>query len=442
MLYGSLVPLHFRAMPLEDALRALLDSPQFHIGARSRADWAANVLLGVPLGFLLTGRLGRTPARFGRRLLVSVCVLSGCVVLSAGIEFSQAFFPPRTPSMNDLRAQGLGALIGITWYWCLGSQLEQWLGRFRTETRGALIARYLLAAYVVSFAIYQLMPFDLSISPAELFRKWQDGRVVLMPFGYPQLSWAEAAYQFGVDVLLWAPVSALVLLGSRLSPLGAMGLTIALASVVEAGQLLVFSRVTDVTDLLAAAVGGGAVAALWAARSPARAPGSARGWRAPTLWWLGFFLWAGALVMIFWYPFDFVLDARTASKRLWSFTRVPFLTYYYGSEFNALTQLLRKTLFFAPLGICTAGALARLREGGLSRLAGLIAGILVGSVALGIELGQVLLPGKVADLTDLGLATIGGLAGYLGASYVSRRLRADPQPKGQTNSPCKPGVRP
>src|SRR5262245_50399997 len=53
--YGSLVPFHFRRLPFDEAVnlfRAVLAQP---IAVQSRSDWIANILLFLPLGFLLMG---------------------------------------------------------------------------------------------------------------------------------------------------------------------------------------------------------------------------------------------------------------------------------------------------------------------------------------------------------------------------------------------------
>jgi hypothetical protein len=53
VIYGSLVPLIFRTMPLTKAIEAFKNIPFLELGIGSRADWVANLLLFMPLAFFL-----------------------------------------------------------------------------------------------------------------------------------------------------------------------------------------------------------------------------------------------------------------------------------------------------------------------------------------------------------------------------------------------------
>ena len=57
VVYGSLVPLDFHYRPLAAAWDAFLQTPYLHLDVGSRADWVANILLYIPLGFFATGWL-------------------------------------------------------------------------------------------------------------------------------------------------------------------------------------------------------------------------------------------------------------------------------------------------------------------------------------------------------------------------------------------------
>jgi VanZ family protein len=94
--------------------------------------------------------------------------------------------------------------------------------------------------------------------------------------------------------------------------------------------------------------------------------------------------------------------------------RVPFEAYYFGTEFRAVTEVFHKTGFFYPLGALLAVGAAGIRR----RLAvpaillHAASALILAGAAAGIEIGQVFLPGKVADTTDWLLETFGGLVGY------------------------------
>ena len=55
VIYGSLVPLDFRALPLDDAMARFSQIQLLKLGVGSRADWVANLILYVPLGYLILG---------------------------------------------------------------------------------------------------------------------------------------------------------------------------------------------------------------------------------------------------------------------------------------------------------------------------------------------------------------------------------------------------
>lgn len=420
VVYGSLVPLQFRAVPWAEALRRFQALAYLQLGIEARADWAANILLFVPLAFLAAGAVARSP-RWLWRAAQAMAVWLSCCGLAVALEFTQIFFPARTLSVNDIVAESLGAMIGVALWWFAGAQVERACARLGTSTQRNTLLRMVLVAYGIGFALYQLMPLDLTLSPAELYRKWADGRVVLVPFGYQGSSRSEALYQFLADSLLWTPVSLLLLLGTNLGYLAVLGMTVFLAAILEAAQFLVYSRVSDVTDLISAGAGALLTIAIWSRWEPRAVRPRSGLIRGPELRWaLAFALWAGTVVAIFWYPFDFSFDRRWAAERLRAIPLLPFVNYYRATEFKALSQLLRKMLLFAPLGVFLAGALRGVHRAGFSRIAVCLAAGGIAAVALGVEGGQVLLPDKVPDPTDCLLTTAGGLIGYLAAIRLRR----------------------
>jgi glycopeptide antibiotics resistance protein len=226
-------------------------------------------------------------------------------------------------------------------------------------------------------------------------------------------------YEVASDALVWTPLALLWRLDGTRSVWRAWGMALAMAAGLELMQLFVFSRVSDVTDLFTAAAGaalgsvvGGRLASHEACTSQ------------PLPWaaWLPFALaagWGGALFFVFWFPFDFRTDGVFIKSRLDFLQRVPFEVYYFGTEYRAITEVLRKTLFFAPLGALLAWGVARQQWRWRSPLFALAMLVMVGMPAV-VELGQVMLPHKIADTTDWLLAWLGGLAGYGVARHMLR----------------------
>jgi hypothetical protein len=67
------------------------------------------------------------------------------------------------------------------------------------------------------------------------------------------------------------------------------------------------------------------------------------------------------LALVFCAPFHPILQDRPQLKeRFLGFWCVPFAALYQGSEFNSISEVIKKGLFFAPLGLCAARAVAPL----------------------------------------------------------------------------------
>ncbi|HEX7972759.1 MAG TPA: VanZ family protein [Thiobacillus sp.] len=421
VIYGSLVPLKFHALPWDEAVARFGAIPFLHLGIGSRADWVANLLLFIPLTFLWMGVLSAGGQR-QRAVLATLALIPAAIALSVGIEFAQLFFPQRTVSQNDIFAESLGGLVGVLVWWGTGRRFVDWLQAWQHNHARAALAERLAWVYLAGVLFYNVLPLDLTISAVEIFHKWQDGKVNLIPFGDLSHDAATALYDSATDALIWTPLALLWRLDGTRNAWRVWGMTVGMAALLEVMQLFVFSRVTDVTDVLTAAAGaalGSLIGGRLATREAAAVqtlsrPDGLHGRAGKMVVWLPFMLaagWMAALLFVFWFPFDFRTDGAFIKSRLGFVQRVPFEVYYFGTEFRAITEVLRKTLFFAPLGGLLAWGVARQPWRWRSLLFALAMLVLVGMPAL-IELGQVMLPEKIADTTDWLLAWLGGLAGY------------------------------
>lgn len=422
VVYGSLVPLEYRALPLDEALSRFSSIPYLDLGIGSRADWVANLLLFIPLAFLWLAVLWHQSSVF-KRGLASVAVVLAAFALSVGIEFVQLFFPQRTVSQNDILAEVIGAVAGIGAWWWIGHRVVLWFAAWQRDAEGLDMSRRLLYVYLAGLFAYNLLPLDLTISPVEIFHKFRDGKLILIPFSGLPHDPAKAIYEVVSDIAIWIPVG--LLWWRSQVPRGlVVRNTVLIAVLLELLQLFVYSRTSDVTDILSAAIGGWLCVVL-AGRvfgSPAAASGRQHG-AAPTgVFWLGAaLLWLGVLIAVFWYPFDFTTEGQFLRNRLILLKRAPFTAYYYGTEFRAATEVLHKVLFFAPLGMLLGWGMARLSWPQLwAWTLGLA--FVCGAAAL-IEGGQLALPGKNADLTDWALECSGGAFGLWLALLLAPRKR-------------------
>ena len=422
VIYGSLVPLDFRAVEMTEAVERFRHIPFLDLGIGSRADWVANLLLFIPLSYLFAA--SAPPGRWGALVVLTVIIAIGCAVLSVAIEFTQIFFPPRTVSQNDIIAEALGAVLGLAAWWVWGQRSIAWLASWQ-QTRGAAsLAEKLLWPYLLLLFGYNLLPLDLTISVVEIYHKWGEGRLNLIPFGATPLEPIRFVYEVVIGAVLWVPVSLLLTLGGRFSAHKALLWTLAAAALLETMQLLVYSRYSDVTDLVTAVPG--AFAGVWlAAWLRPRTPSSAAAVIAQgsPIWLIASMItvWCLLLAGIFWYPFNISRDADLIRRGIDAFFQVPFVAYYFGSELRAITEVFHKIGFFIPLGAMLAWLRWALGSRGSLRAVDAMLSMVLLAPALVIELGQVVLVDKHAGSTDVVLEWFGAIVGYVGFIQLARR---------------------
>lgn len=428
VIYGSLVPLEFRTIPWDEAVSRFGAIPLLKLGIGSRADWMANLLLFIPLTFLWMGALAAGRGH-GLCVLATLALIPAATAFSLGIEFTQLFFPQRTVSQNDIFAETLGGVIGVLVWWGLGGRFIDWLQSWQHTHARAALAERLAWVYLAGVLAYNVLPLDLTISLVEIFHKWRDGKVNLMPFGRLPDDAAYALYEVATDALIWAPLALLWRLDGTRGAWRVWGMALATAAVLEVMQLFVYSRVSDITDLFTAAAGaalGGWVGGRLAAReAPASQPLSWTTWL-PVALAAG---WVAALLFVFWFPFDFRTDGAFLRERLHNFlTRAPFAAYYYGTEFRAVTEVLHKVLFFIPLGALLAWFVSGLRWTwrGYGTFMSLV---LIAVVSLGTVAGRLALAEKNPDSMDMVLQGLGGIMGFVMIRIFFSRKTLAAQPR-------------
>lgn len=427
VIYGCLVPLRFQPIPWDVAWMRYEYIMLYFRGRFSRSDWLANVLLFIPLAFAWMGAVWP-----GRRLLPAAvsaaAVWLAAVLLQMGIEFGQLYVPGRSVSLQDVMAAMQGTAVGIALWWIAAPRVLARIERWNALRSAEGLAGWALGPYAIALALYNILPLDLALSPSKLHEKWARGKILLIPLQ----GWAahplDTMFAVAGEAALWLPFAALWVLSGRGGRLAAWCVTVLFAICVEGAQLFALSRTSDVTDIMSAALGGalGVVLGLWLRP---RMPGAAVGVRRdgaksrPALLALVFFFaWGFGVLLASWRPFDFRFDPDTYELQINTLLSLPFRSYWSGKIFDALADLMRNAFYFAPLGAALGVACGRLRPGKIRIACGVIAVGMVAAVGLFLEIGQLFLPSRTPDSTDVVLAAVSGAVGFAAARAVARRL--------------------
>lgn len=365
--YGLIVPVNYLPLPFAETVTRFANIKYLDIGLSRLSDWTANLCLFVPLGFLYMGLVDVDCRRRFWSWLAAPIIVVLLAALAVAMEFVQIWFPPRTVSQNDIIAESIGGAVGVLLWLAFGRILTQITRDLATEQHQQRFLARVLWVYVVLFLLYTLMPFDFIFTWSAIIEKFQQNRILLIPFARPYEHGLEILAYVVRNVLMFIPIGIAVRLNWHSgnlcrSPQIAILLALAIATGAEAGQLLVFSNYTDTTDIITRGIGGtiGVVAAervisLAAFRFFANQPPSPK--RIIVALVL-FAIYSCFILAVLWYPFQFVDDTEAFQDKLTYFINYPFKHYYYSGEWSAVTKLTHLALLFLPLGILTGWGFA------------------------------------------------------------------------------------
>ncbi len=434
LVYGSFVPFQFVPLDFQTAFSEfgkMFENPWGRAG--SRVDWSINFLVTVPLGFFGMGTLLANRSSFARKLWVAPLVIVAVCGLSFAVEFGQLWFSGRVPSLRDVIAQLLGTLAGSAIWLLLGPRITCWLDDFASQRGPSDKFELALQAYLVGLIAYSMLPLDVITTPGEFARKYGNGQFELVPFSYYHESAWRAIYSYVTQVFLFIPIGVWAAsVGKRFNRLDRgfleswmLGILVVLA--IEAAQAMLVSRYTSTTDLILGSSGsaiGVLIARRWRAPvgNQANSPTPAVLNRFAASWILAAVAYAFILVAVFWAPYDFTRDRPLIKERLQAFGAIPFSRMQAGSEMLALFSSIRMLTWFAPLGLLLGVGIASLTPERVARRFALVIAIAaIAVLAIGIEVGQVLLPDKFADSTDALICTGGGIFGlWLANKFIGR----------------------
>lgn len=409
-------------MPFDGALawfeRAVFTA---RVERTSRSNYLANALLFVPIGFGASGALlaGR---RRAAALVAVPATLALSVAVSVTAEFLQIYVPGRIVSRADIVAQTLGCAAGIAVWIGAGNWLTGWLRTASDRQRGDRVARA-LSAYAVLWVLVKLAPFDFTVDLGHIANRYRRGLIALTPLG-AGVSTAQIVWDALLTTLGAVPLGALGLvgwtgLGVRRHSQAAFAFGAVFVVLVEAAQIFVRSHAAQATDILWGLLG--VAGGVWAARCALQHRHAVpmipeRGFSWPAFGAL--LLWTAVLAAYHWQPYEFSLDPESIKEQLDGISLVPFAGYWSGSELTTFKNVLIKFVLALPFGIVGSGVLSDrvARRPVLTAFWIAVAAGVFGA----IEAGQLLLPVRTPDPTDVLVSVAGAAAGL----WIGRWVRS------------------
>ena len=417
IVYGSLIPFNYRTMSFAEAWSRFLDIPYLGLGVASRADWIANILLYIPMGFLSVGWMtGVARSTRGNTVRVLVGFL-GCSFVAVAIEFLQIFFSPRTVSLNDIIAELLGTIVGIVLWYAIGGWLTRLWKAIWSGGRQAIDAALVL--YTLLYFLLSLFPFDFLVSLSELSWKLTTDSYHALIAGAACHDLIRCVVIMITEIIAVIPLGILIGIrsgGWRSNPLstallygGTFGI------IIEVSQFFMASGVSQGASVLTRILGLGL--GLWLFPSIGRSRFCA----------LRPFLRIGIvcavvpyflLVMNFngWFTQDW-LGLKESFFKLDKKMFIPFYYHYFSTETRAMYSLLYNAVMYVPIGFgYWAWHFSRITFSGRVFTAGFCGGI----VAAVIETGKLFLASKHPDFTNVLIAAVAAGGAHRIAAWVTR----------------------
>ena len=391
LIYASILPVKYQAVTFANAVKEFVDLPWLDIQLYGRADWAANLLVVLPLGWLGAAAIDwRRSTR--RPLLIAIPPLTIflCAIV-LGIEFLQAWFPTRTQSLNDVLAGCLGALFGPL-IWLIGGRWTLQAAS-RVLNSAGVRDRFWLASllYMIANLIFAAMPFDIILNTEELRQKILLGRIEFMPELNSVGDLTKPAFLSVIRVVRLT----LLLCFSRGVP-SAVILSIVFSALCELVQIPVFTRTASLFDVIAA--GFGVMLSVVAYYMKAA-------WmpilRRPAIWLLVALLSAAGLLGVIVLKSDqLIQDPVEISQRWQRFFGWPMAGYYYQAEFSALTTLVYKSIIFSWIGGCFGMAVAMSGRASRKQISTSVTVLMI-ALAIATEVSQIYLRPHIPDAFDI-----------------------------------------
>jgi VanZ family protein len=372
IIYGSLYPFAFHwptggGGPIKPLLASWSERP-------GKADFLANILLYMPLGFFAVHALPRNANKVVR-YCIAIALGTG---LSIAMELAQYFDSGRVSAATDIYANVLGTAVGAT---------VATFARLPTRSLGANNARnheaplLLLAAWAAD----RLFPF---VPVIDLHKYWAAIKPVFL------FSYVDKIEIFR-HAAIWSTV--FVLVDEVAEGKRSIILFLLLALILVTGQVFVVDQSLSLPELI-----GISIALLWALVTTT----------IPRTRCLTVLIWLATYILVErMEPFTFSVHGK-------QFEWVPFLGFLRGSITVDVLSFLEKSFFYGALIWIMAKVGIRI----------LVATLFVGGFLFLTSVAQLYLPGRSAEITDALIALAAGavlslLAGHNGRTTARKYER-------------------
>ncbi len=349
IIYGSLVPLEYRALPFEEALYNFKNIQYLNLGAGSRADWVANIVLYIPLGFSLSGYFLYVTQSYFKIASMSIGILISSMTLAISLEFIQLYFPPRTVSQNDLIAETLGSIIGIVLWVGFGKKLQSLIVNILGGGRSAFIAIGIL--YALVYLALSFFPYDFVTSFSELEEKFVNGKdAFFISSNCGGLIFCTL--KFATEIILVLPLAFLLIVllrshSQRQTLIVLIGLV--LGVVIEGIQVFIISGIAQGFSIFSRVLGMLTGLFLYKKRSLLKDCFNNINLKKYLI--IIFFPYVVLLAKLNgWSLFVPELDSNVVD-RFEQIKWLPFYYHYFTSEAVALVSLLYNCIFYLPVGL-------------------------------------------------------------------------------------------
>lgn len=417
IVYGSLVPLDYHPKPFELAWQSFKRIPYLNLGAASRADWIANIILYIPLTFSLSTYFKNKVKSSVQFFVLAFLTLAFSLALAITVEFCQQFFPPRTVSLNDLIAETIGSMLGLVLGYRYGKRFTKLYQHILAGGKEAFIASAIL--YTIGYFAISFFPYDFVTSFQELQDKLaSENSAILFASGCGDSLRCSAkisseivmAIPLGVFfsvIFKWHP--------QRLTAVMLMGFIFGV--IIETVQFFLVSGVSQGLSILTRVIGMGLGEKLYNRLVLQHHTFPSLNYRK----YLAILLIPYLLSIAYlngWSLSNLELTGNAIGK-LSKINWLPFYYHYYSTESVALTSLLSISLMYTPVGfgLWLWRSSANTNSGSSRKLT---AGLFAAGLSLIMEAGKLFFVGKHPDPTNV---LIGFVASYLAYSIAEVMYR-------------------